>query len=72
MTIKQPDLFLADTGDFFRTYLAADTMTRNNLVLGMHMRLHEYDAEIKRVRMMAIIAFTLLIACIIGIVVATH
>jgi hypothetical protein len=72
MTTKHPDVFLQDTGDFFRTYLAGDEMTRRNLALGMHMKLHDQNAELRRARTAAVVAFSLLVACIIGIVAATH
>lgn len=72
MTTQQPDIFLQDTGDFFRDYLAGDEMTRRNMALGMHLRLHQQNDELRRVRWLAVVAFTLFVACIVGILAATY
>jgi hypothetical protein len=66
------DLFLADTGDFLRAYLAGDELTRRNLVVYMHFRLRDTADELQRVKVAAAIITMLLVACLIGIIAATH
>ena len=67
MTIQTPQQnpFQMETGDFFRLYTEADTMTRNNLVLGMHMKLHEYEEKLKRMRAIGVISAVLFGVCIL-------
>jgi hypothetical protein len=66
------DIFLADTGDFFRAYIAGDDMTRRNMALGLHLRLRDQNAALARARGLAYISSVLLAACVIGILAATH
>ena len=69
MNQSQSNPFDMDTGAFFRLYKDADQMTRDNLVLGLHMKLQEQKDELHKTRfgrglgfMLAAIMFCLLAA----------
>jgi hypothetical protein len=57
MNRSQPNPFDMDTGAFFRLYKDADQMTRDNLVLGLHMKLQDQKDELRKTRVLRDLGF---------------